>query len=782
MTSKHHRYKKILVANRGEIAIRVLRAASELKLRTVAIYTYEDRYSLHRYKADESYQIGSRDEPLKPYLDVDAIIKVAIDHGVEAIHPGYGFLSENVDFAKRCQEEGIIFVGPPPESMDKLGDKVRAKTVAREVNVPVIDDCEINDNSNDSLKDVAERIGYPLVIKAASGGGGRGMRIVKTSDQLIDAFEEAKGEAKTAFGDEKVFIEKYIENPKHIEVQILGDIYGNLVHLYERDCSIQRRFQKVVEIAPSITLSRRTKDNLYKYAIRIGRHVGYSNAGTVEFLVDQKEDIYFIEVNPRIQVEHTITEEITGIDLVRSQLLIAMGYALDHPTIFIQTQEDVQIRGHAIQCRITTEDPQNDFKPDYGTLIAYRSASGFGIRLDAGSAYPGSSISPFFDSLLVKVTARGRTHKGAAERLYRALAEFRIRGVKSNIGFLMNLLEEKEFLEGSATVGYIEQNQELLVAARRRDRGTKLLRYLAEVIVNGNPDVKKVDANRIFRDPIVPKDVEEKSLPYGSKNRLMELGVDKFVDWIKNQKSVLYTDTTFRDAHQSLLATRMRTIDMLKVARSLALYHGGEIFSMEVWGGATFDVALRFLREDPWKRLQLIREAVPNVILQMLLRGSNGVGYKAYPDNLIASFVVTAWENGIDLFRVFDSLNWDENLKASLKVIREETDALAEACICYTGDVSDPTRTKYDLNYYLDLARRLEDAGAHLLAIKDMAGLLKPNAATRLITALRETVDIPIHLHTHDTSSIQAATYLKAVEAGVDIIDLAISSLSGLTS
>ncbi len=781
MSEIHKRYKKILVANRGEIAIRVFRAASELKLRTVAIYTYEDRYSLHRYKADESYQIGANHEPLKPYLDVDAIIDVAKKHGVDAIHPGYGFLSESVDFVRRCRQEGIIFVGPSAEAMDKLGDKVRAKEVARQVKVPVIEDSQVSLSDSQTLTREAERIGYPVVIKAASGGGGRGMRVVHDADQLLEAYQEASGEAKTAFGDATVFLEKFIERPRHIEVQVLGDNYGHLVHLFERDCSVQRRFQKVVEIAPSIRLADRTREQLYEYAVNIARHVGYSNAGTVEFLVDQEENPYFIEVNPRIQVEHTITEEITGIDIVRSQILISMGYPLDHPTIYIQEQKDVQLKGHAIQCRITTEDPENDFKPDYGTMVAYRSASGFGIRLDAGSAYPGSSISPFFDSLLVKVTAWGRTHKGAAERLYRALTEFRIRGVQTNIGFLMNLLENEKFLSGDINVNFIAENPNLLVPPRRRDRGTKLLRYLAELIVNGHEDVKKVDKSRHLRKAVIPN-TRSDELPIGSKDRLTDLGREDFLHWLKQEKAIQYTDTTFRDAHQSLLATRMRTFDMMTVADSFARAHGGDLFSMEVWGGATFDVSLRFLKEDPWTRLKLIRAAIPNILLQMLLRGSNGVGYKAYPDNLIASFIVKAWEEGIDVFRIFDSLNWDQNLATSIRIVREETEAIAEACICYTGDVSDPSRTKYDLQYYLDLARRLEDCGAHMLAIKDMAGLLKPRAAELLIPALKEVVDLPIHLHTHDTSSIQAATYLKAAEAGVDVIDVAISSMSGLTS
>ncbi len=779
--TKHNRYKKLLVANRGEIAIRVLRAASELKLRTVAIYTYEDRYSLHRYKADESYQIGPENEPLKPYLDTEEIIRIAKKYDIDAIHPGYGFLSENVDFVRRCEEEGIIFVGPPSHVMQKLGDKVRAKEIAKKAQVPIIEDENLTSPSPQELQDAARKIGLPVVVKAAAGGGGRGMRIVHEAAQIVDAYEEAKGEAKTAFGDDTVFIEKYIENPKHIEVQVLGDKHGQIVHLFERDCSVQRRFQKVVEVAPSITLKQETRDALYQYALQIAREVGYVNAGTVEFLVDPKENIYFIEVNPRIQVEHTITEEVTGVDLVRSQILISMGYELSHPTIFIRSQEDVQLKGHAVQCRITTEDPANNFKPDYGTLIAYRSASGFGIRLDAGSAYPGSSISPFFDSMLVKVTAWGRTHKGACERLYRALSEFRIRGVKSNIGFLMNLLEDETFKRGEATVNYIAEHPHLLIPERRRDRGTKMLKYLADVIVNGNKDVQQKIVSKKFRLPHVPE-ASVSEFPYGSKNRLTELGPEKMAAWLKNETKIHFTDTTFRDAHQSLLATRMRTKDLVRVAESYAKTHGADLFSMEVWGGATFDVAMRFLHEDPWRRLKLIREAVPNVLLQMLLRGSNGVGYKAYPDNLVASFIEEAWKTGIDVFRIFDSLNWDENLRNSIKVVRERTEGIAEVCICYTGDVSDPSKKKYDLQYYVDLAKKLEDEGAHILAIKDMAGLLKPQAASILIKALKESIDIPIHLHTHDTSSIQAATYMKAVEAGVDVIDLAISSMSGLTS
>ncbi|RMF26069.1 MAG: pyruvate carboxylase, partial [Bacteroidetes bacterium] len=624
----------------------------------------------------------------------------------------------------------------------------------------------------------------PLMVKAAAGGGGRGMRVVRTEEELEQAFLSARSEARTAFGDDTVFLERYIENPKHVEVQILGDRYGNLIHLFERDCSVQRRFQKVVEIAPCLTLSPQTKNRLYDYALQLMRAADYSCAGTVEFLVDAEENIFFIEVNPRIQVEHTITEEITGVDIVRTQILVCMGYPLEHPQIFIRDQKDVQIHGCAIQCRITTEDPANNFQPDYGTLVAYRSASGFGIRLDAGSAYPGAVISPFFDSLLVKVTAWGRTMKGAAQRLHRALREFRIRGVKTNVDFLLNLLQHETFVRGEATVNFIQDHPELLQLPLRRDRGTKVLHYLAGVIVNGHPDVAYKDErkHRFFRPPVVPDFEPGAPVPEGSRQRLQRLGPEGFARWLKEEKAIQYTDTTFRDAHQSLFATRLRTFDMLRVAESYARHHGADLFSVEMWGGATFDVALRFLKECPWSRLQLLREVMPNVCFQMLLRGSNAVGYKAYPDNLVVRFIEEAARYGIDIFRIFDSLNWVEAMKVSIRAVREHTNGIAEACICYTGDLSDPSRKKYNLQYYLDLARRLEDAGAHILAIKDMAGLLKPRAAEILIPALKETVSLPIHLHTHDTSSIQPATYLRAVEAGVDAIDVAIASMSGLTS
>lgn len=779
--SKEHKFNRLMVVNRGEIAIRILRAGSELGITTVAVYTHEDRYSLHRYKADEAYQIGKDDDPLKPYLDIEEIINLAKQKKIDAIHPGYGFLSENATFAERCREEGIKFIGPSPEAMRKLGDKVAAKKVAKATKVPII---ESNQKKLDSLEDAtreAKRIGYPIMVKAAAGGGGRGMRVVRTSEELKNAFKDAKSEAGKAFGDDTVFLEKFIESPKHIEVQILGDEHGNLVHLYERDCSVQRRFQKVVEVAPCASLKQETKDKLYQHALNIVKHVDYANAGTVEFLVDKDENIYFIEVNPRIQVEHTITEEITGIDLVRTQILIAEGHPLDHPGIFIKSQDDVQVNGFAIQCRITTEDPENNFQPDYGTIIAYRNAGGMGIRIDEGSSYSGVTISPFFDSMIAKVTSWGRTLRGASERLQRALDEYRIRGVKTNIPFLSNVVSHPTFLSGDQTVSFIESNPELFEFKPRRDSATKMLKYIGSVIVNGNSDVKYVDENKVLRTPRKPDFDAFAPFPKGSKDLLTELGPDGLSKWVKDQKSILYTDTTLRDAHQSLLATRVRTKDMMEVAEGFAKSHP-EVFSMEMWGGATFDVCMRFLKEDPWMRLRMLREAMPNVLTQMLIRSSNAVGYTSYPDNLVQKFIEESAENGMDVFRIFDSLNWEKSLEFSVKTVRENTNSIAEACICYTGDIMDKDRSKYTLEYYLDLAKKLEDMGAHILGIKDMAGLLKPYAAEQLIGELKNTIDIPIHLHTHDTSSIQSATYLKAIESGVDIIDVALSSMSGLTS
>ncbi|MGR3811373.1 pyruvate carboxylase [Jiulongibacter sp. NS-SX5] len=772
--------KRLLIANRGEIAIRIMRAASELGITTVALYTFEDRYSLHRYKADEAYQIGAETDPLKPYLDIEGIIKLAKQKNIDGIHPGYGFLSENVQLVRRCNEEGIIFVGPTAEAMDQLGDKKAAKNMATKAGVPLIPDYRKEIPDVDFALERAKEIGFPMIVKAVAGGGGRGMRIVNNEEEFPKAFSEAKNEAKTAFGNDDVFLEKFVVEPKHLEVQLLGDTHGNLIHLYERDCSVQRRFQKVVEVAPSFGLKQETRQKLYDYAIKIGKQVGYSNAGTVEFLVDKQENVYFIEVNPRIQVEHTITEEVTGVDIVRSQLLIAMGYKLSDNGIYIHNQDEVPLKGYAIQCRVTTEDPANGFKPDFGTLIAYRNAAGFGIRLDEGSAYPGMKISPFFDSMIVKVTARGRTLKGASQRLARTLVEYRIRGVKTNIPFLRNVINHPEFQQGKARVSFIENHPELLDLFKPKDRSTKAMRLIADVIVNGNRTLGKIDKID-YPQPKVPLIEPFQEYPDGNKQRLDSMGADKFAQWVKDQKQVLFTDTTFRDGHQSLLATRVRTQDMLAVAEGFAKDFP-QLFSMEVWGGATFDVAMRFLYESPWRRLQSFREAMPNMLLQMLLRGSNAVGYTAYPDNLVESFIEKSAENGIDVFRIFDSLNWIESMKLSIRTVRERTNSLAEAAICYTGDMMDPNQTKYTLQYYLDMARQLEDEGAHIIAIKDMAGLLKPNAAEVLVRELKKAVDLPVHLHTHDTSSIQAATYLKSVDSGIDVIDCALGGLSGLTS
>ncbi|WP_282069552.1 pyruvate carboxylase [Olleya namhaensis] len=773
--------KKILVANRGEIAIRVLRACTELNIATVAVYTYEDRYSQHRNKADESYQIGDDNQPLKPYLDMDGIIDLAKSKNVDAIHPGYGFLSENSEFARQCAKHGIIFIGPDPEVMDALGDKITAKKIAEQCQVPII---ESNKKELNSLKvaiSQAQSIGYPLMLKAASGGGGRGMRIIRSAEDLETNFDSARNESLNAFGDDTMFLEKYVENPKHIEVQIVADRHGNIRHLFERDCSVQRRHQKVVEIAPSFNVSTKVKEALYKYAVAIATKVSYNNIGTVEFLVDQQDNIYFIEVNPRIQVEHTVTEMVTGIDLVKTQIFIAGGYKLSDDQIKIYGQDTLATYGFALQCRLTTEDPQNNFTPDYGTVTTYRSASGMGIRLDAGSIYQGYKVSPFFDSMLVKVSSHGRTLDGATRKMVRALKEFRIRGVKTNIHFLQNVIQHPTFKDGKVTVNFIQNTPALFKIKLPQDRTSKVVQFLAEVSVNGNSDVKNIEENKVFRTPKVPKFSLSDPYPKGTKDLLTELGPEKFCAWLKDEKKIHFTDTTMRDAHQSLLATRMRSYDMLKVAESFAKNHPNT-FSMEVWGGATFDVCLRFLHESPWTRLRELRKAVPNILFQMLLRGSNGVGYKAYPDNLIEKFVEKSWENGVDIFRIFDSLNWVKAMEPSINYVRNKTGGIAEAALSYTGDILDVNQTKYNLKYYTQLAKDLENAGAHMIAIKDMAGLLKPYAATELVAALKDTVNVPIHLHTHDTSSLQTATYLKAIEAGVDVVDVALSGLSGLTS
>jgi pyruvate carboxylase len=778
---KNRSITKLLVANRGEIAIRILRACTELEIRTVAIYTYEDRYSLHRYKADEAYQVGEDNDPLKPYLDIDAIIAIAKDIKAEAIHPGYGFLSENYEFARRCRDNNIIFIGPDPEVMQQLGDKVMAKNFAREYGIPLIESSERALDSLEVAKEEANRVGFPLMLKSAAGGGGRGMRVLRNEEDVSRAFDEARREAKNAFGDDTVFFEKFIESPKHIEVQVVADRHGNVMHLFERDCSVQRRFQKIVEVAPSFNLTAEVKQKLYDYATTICKAVKYNNVGTVEFLVDKDGAVYFIEVNPRIQVEHTVTEMVTGIDLVKTQIRIAEGHALQDEVIGFPAQEDLRTNGYAIQCRITTEDPENDFMPDYGTVLHYRSAEGFGIRLDEGSVYNGVHISPFFDSLLVKVTAHSSSVNDAVQKLRRALREFRIRGVKTNIRFLLNIIAHPEFIAGHSTVDFLQRHPEIFNYPAAKDRGTKILKYLADVSINGHPDVKEVDKKKQFEKPLLPETHSHQPIQEGTRQLLDKLGPEAFAQWLLKEKKIHYTDTTFRDAHQSLLATRVRTIDMLKVAGSFA-QSCPQTFSMEVWGGATFDVCMRFLQEDPWKRLQLLRKAIPNILLQMLLRGANAVGYKAYPDNLVEMFISKSWENGIDIFRIFDSLNWLPNMEKSIEAVRKKTGGIAEVAMCYTGDILDRSRTKYNLKYYKDFAKQIENSGAHILAIKDMSGLLKPWAAYELVGELKQTVNIPIHLHTHDTSSLQSATYLKAIEAGVDVVDCCIGSLAGVTS
>ncbi|TLS34367.1 MULTISPECIES: pyruvate carboxylase [Geobacillus] len=772
------RIRKVLVANRGEIAIRVFRACTELDIRTVAIYSKEDAGSYHRYKADEAYLVGEGKKPIEAYLDIEGIIEIAKAHDVDAIHPGYGFLSENIQFARRCREEGIIFIGPNEEHLDMFGDKVKARHAAMKAGIPVIPG---SDGPVGGLEDVvrfAETHGYPIIIKAALGGGGRGMRIVRSKSEVKEAFERAKSEAKAAFGSDDVYVEKLIEKPKHIEVQILGDHEGNIVHLYERDCSVQRRHQKVVEVAPSVSLSDELRERICEAAVRLMRSVGYVNAGTVEFLVSGDE-FYFIEVNPRIQVEHTITEMITGIDIVQSQILIADGFSLHSPEVGIPKQEDIRINGYAIQSRVTTEDPLNNFMPDTGKIMAYRSGGGFGVRLDAGNGFQGAVITPYYDSLLVKVSTWALTFEQAARKMLRNLREFRIRGIKTNIPFLENVVQHPKFLSGEYDTSFIDTTPELFVFPRRKDRGTKMLTYIGTVMVNGFPGIGK-KKKPVFDKPRVPKVSQTEPIPAGTKQILDERGPEGLVRWIQEQPRVLLTDTTFRDAHQSLLATRVRTIDLLRIAEPTARLLPN-LFSLEMWGGATFDVAYRFLKEDPWDRLLKLRERIPNVLFQMLLRSANAVGYKNYPDNVIREFVEKSAQAGIDVFRIFDSLNWVKGMTVAIDAVRQ-SGKIAEAAICYTGDILDPNRPKYNLDYYKALAKELEQAGAHILGIKDMAGLLKPQAAYVLISALKETVDIPIHLHTHDTSGNGIYTYAKAIEAGVDIVDVAVSSMAGLTS
>lgn len=770
--------KKVLVANRGEIAIRVFRACTELGIRTVGIYSKEDEGSYHRYKADEAYIVGKGKKPIDAYLDIEGIIEIAKKNNVDAIHPGYGFLSENIKFAQRCEEEGIIFIGPYSRHLDIFGDKIKAKQQALQANLPIIPGSNGPVNSLDDVKEFGETYGFPIIIKAALGGGGRGMRIVRTIAGLKDAYERAKSEAKAAFGNDEVYVEKYIENPKHIEVQILGDHQGNIIHLFERDCSIQRRHQKLVEVAPCTSISEDLRNRICDAAVQLMKEVEYVNAGTVEFLV-AGNDFYFIEVNPRVQVEHTITEMITGIDIVQTQILIAQGNSLHSAKVGIPLQDEIPRIGYAIQARVTTEDPLNNFMPDTGKIMAYRSGGGFGVRLDTGNSFQGAVITPYYDSLLVKVTTHALTFEGAIAKLNRNLKEFRIRGIKTNIPFLENVTTHPDFLSGEYNTSFVDSSPELFVFAKRRDRGTKLLNYIGNVTVNGFPGIS-VKEKPAYDDIIIPNVNHIKNAESGTKQLLDKLGADEFSKWIKNQPNVLFTDTTFRDAHQSLLATRIRSKDLITVAEQTSKLLPN-LFSMEMWGGATFDVAYRFLNEDPWERLLNLREKVPNVLFQMLLRGSNAVGYKNYPDNLVKKFIEASAQAGIDVFRIFDSLNWIKGMEVAIDAVRD-SGKLAEASICYTGDILDPTRTKYNLAYYKELAKDLESAGAHILAIKDMAGLLKPHAAYTLISELKDTVDLPIHLHTHDTSGNGLYTYVKAIEAGVDVVDIAIGSMSGLTS
>ncbi|ASJ54968.1 pyruvate carboxylase [Brevibacillus formosus] len=777
---KKRKINRLLVANRGEIAIRIFRAATELGIRTVAVYSEQDNVSIHRFKADESYLVGAGKGPIEAYLDIESIIEIAKRNDIDAIHPGYGFLAENAEFAKRCQEEGIIFIGPSPELIDKFGDKVEARRLAIEAGIPVIPGTPEPIETLQEALLFAKEFGYPIIIKGVSGGGGRGMRIVRSQEELQDSLDRARSEARSSFGNAMVYLERYLEQPKHIEVQILGDNHGNIVHLYERDCSVQRRHQKVVEVAPSLSLDDKLREDICQAALTLMKKAGYSNAGTVEFLLTPDKRFYFIEVNPRIQVEHTITELITGIDIVQSQIRVAEGHALSDEEIGIRGQSDIQMSGFAIQCRVTTEDAENNFLPDAGRLSAWRSGGGFGVRLDGGNGYPGAIITPFYDSLLVKISTYGASFDQAARKMLRTLREFRIRGVKTNLPFLENVVTHPDFLSGNYDTSFIDTKPELFIFPGRQDRGTKLLSYIGDTIVNGYPGLQKSEKKPHFDSPRIPRTPFTQPYPDGTKQILDKEGADGLVRWIQAQKQVLVTDTTFRDAHQSLFATRVRTYDLASIAEATGKLGSG-LFSLEMWGGATFDTTMRFLQESPWERLQILRQRIPNVLFQMLLRGANGVGYTNYPDNVIHAFVKASAENGIDIFRIFDSLNWLPGMQTAIEAVRE-SGKVAEAAICYTGDILDPTKTKYSLAYYVNLAKELEKAGAHILAIKDMAGLLKPYAAYSLVSALKQEISIPIHLHTHDTSGNAGAMLLKAIEAGVDIVDACVSSMSGLTS
>ena len=773
MPERH--FQKVLAANRGEIAIRIFRACYDLGLNTVAMYSKEDTLSLFRTKADEAYLIGEKNSPLGAYLDIGEIIDLARRRGVDAIHPGYGFLSENADFVRACEEAGIAFIGPKSDTMARMGDKLAAKQIAIGCEVPIVPGCTEPLRDGDEALEKAVSFGFPVILKAAGGGGGRGMRRCDTPEEVKPAFELVKSEAKKAFGNDDIFIEKFIVEPKHIEVQILGDQYGNVMHLGERDCSLQRRYQKVVEVAPAWSVPEETREKLRADAVKIAKSVGYVSAGTVEFLVDAYGNHYFIEMNPRIQVEHTVTEMVTGIDLVRAQILIAEGYPLSCPDIGLTRQEDLHINGYAIQCRVTTEDPQNNFAPDNGRITMYRSGGGFGVRLDGGNAATGTVISPYYDSLLVKVTAWDNTFPGVCRRAARAIGEVHVRGVKTNIPFLSNILHHPTFLQGKCHTKFIDDSPELFDITDSRDRATRVLRYIANIQVN-NPDAERAQ----YDTPRFPEARRQITPEMGLKHLLDTQGPEAVKQWVLDQKKLLITDTTMRDAHQSLLSTRMRTRDMVKGAEGTADILA-DAFSLEMWGGATFDTAYRFLHESPWERLDLLRAKIPNIPFQMLLRGSNLVGYASYPDNLVRSFIQEAARRGIDVFRVFDSLNWVPSMEVAMDEVLKQG-KLCEATMCYTGDVSDPKRDKYTLQYYVDLAKELEKRGAHTLCIKDMSGLLKPYAAKKLISALKQEVGLPIHLHTHNTTGNQIATYLLAAEAGVDIVDTAMGPLSSLTS
>jgi pyruvate carboxylase len=775
------KFKRLLVANRSEIAIRVFRAAAELGISTIAIYPEHDKLSLHRFKADEAYLIGRGLGPIEAYLAIDEVIRVAKSANVDAIHPGYGFLSENPDFAAACATAGITFIGPSPDTMRRLGNKVAARNLAVSVGVPVMPATDPLPEDGDEIKRLAAAIGYPVMLKASWGGGGRGMRPIDSEATLLESVTAAKREAKAAFGNDEVYLEKLVRRARHIEVQLLGDSHGNLVHLFERDCSIQRRHQKVVERAPAPYLADTIRQDLCNAALAIGRATAYCNAGTVEFLMDMDTNLfYFIEVNPRVQVEHTVTEVVTGIDIVKAQIHIAEGgHVGDVKETGVPTQDKIRLSGHALQCRITTENPENNFIPDYGRITAYRGAHGFGIRTDGGTAYSGAVVTRFYDALLEKVTAWAPTPEEAVARMDRALREYRIRGVATNLAFLEALLNHPDFLADNYTTRFIDNTPALFQVQKRRDRATKLLRYIADVTVNGHPETRgKKRPHPEARTPEAPRFGNTR--PDGTKQLLDQLGPKKFADWMLAQKRALVTDTTMRDAHQSLLATRMRSYDIVTAAKA---YSVGlpNLFSLECWGGATFDVAMRFLSEGPWERLRMVRERTPNLLLQMLLRGANGVGYTNYPDNVVEFFVKQAASGGVDLFRIFDCLNWVENMRVAIDAVCD-SGKLAEGAICYTGDILDPDRAKFSLAYYVDLAKQLEAAGCHILSIKDMAGLLKPAAATALVTALKAEIGLPIHLHTHDTSGISGATVLAAVAAGVDAFDAAMDPMSGLTS